>query len=192
MGMQGDKSAPSGRVDIYLYRLDGDFRRKPKEVSQKGRALLAYAVKERYGLVTGPEDVGLLEKGKPYFPAWPRIHFNISHSGQYVGLALGDLPVGFDIQEKEQAAFEQMGRHVFSAEEAAAFSRAEDPADFFYRAWVRKEAWIKWSGEGFYRDIKSLPDEGVTRYLDVEAGYYCALHTEVPVETVLRRIEALP
>ena len=42
------------------------------------------------------------ERGKPYFPHAPQLHFSISHSGAYWSCALSDQTVGFDLQETEQ------------------------------------------------------------------------------------------
>ena len=36
--------------------------------------------------------------GKPYLPDVTDFHFNLSHSGQYVVLAIGHLPLGVDVE----------------------------------------------------------------------------------------------
>ena len=38
------------------------------------------------------------ENGKPYFPAYPDFHYNISHSGGLVVCGFADHPLGIDIQ----------------------------------------------------------------------------------------------
>jgi hypothetical protein len=42
------------------------------------------------------------KNGKPYLPDYPGIYFNISHSGDYVAVALSCHPVGIDVQEKRE------------------------------------------------------------------------------------------
>ena len=46
----------------------------------QARDLLALAVRETWGLSPLPE-IACQEGGKPYFPGYPGLHFNLSHSG---------------------------------------------------------------------------------------------------------------
>ena len=39
--------------------------------------------------------------GKPYLPDVTDFHFNLSHSGQYVVLAIGHLPLGVDVERMQ-------------------------------------------------------------------------------------------
>ena len=51
------------------------------------------------GVTEGDFTVVRAERGKPYFPNTPSIHFSVSHSGDIFACAFSDEPVGVDIQE---------------------------------------------------------------------------------------------
>ena len=60
--------------------------------------LLRQALREEYGLTELPRiETG--EKGKPFFPERPDIHFNLSHCQTAVACALDASPLGVDVQE---------------------------------------------------------------------------------------------
>ncbi len=56
------------------------------------------------------------EHGKPHITGHP-IHYNISHSGQYVVLVVADSEVGVDVQEKKGRRLSAMAKRFFSEEE---------------------------------------------------------------------------
>ena len=64
-----------------------------------GRELLAMALYELYDLRLQPEDISATEKGKPFLPAYPTVHFNISHCDGLVACAVDDSPVGVDAEK---------------------------------------------------------------------------------------------
>ena len=51
------------------------------------------------GLSDDDFTVARAERGKPYFPNTPSVHFSVSHSGDIFACAFSDAPVGVDIQE---------------------------------------------------------------------------------------------
>ena len=46
-----------------------------------------------------PDMLECTEDGKPFLPGLPDIHFNLSHSGDYIACAFSDQEVGLDLQE---------------------------------------------------------------------------------------------
>ncbi|MFG6358425.1 MAG: 4'-phosphopantetheinyl transferase superfamily protein [Acetatifactor sp.] len=116
--------------------------------------------------------------GKPYIADVPW-HYNLSHSGDYVALAMGDAPVGIDIQqmrpyrdtlvrrffaEREAAAYERTGETAAYERTGAAAGPGErlyadresaygDRTAFFYMLWCRKEAYGKLRGTGLTEDV---------------------------------------
>jgi 4'-phosphopantetheinyl transferase len=139
--------------------------------------------------VTAPQRVPLcvLPGGKPalgYESATRGLHFNLSHCGELALFAFADRDVGIDVERL--ARHSDMGRvaaHFFSPEEAVAFRRLVgiERARFFYRTWVRKEAYVKATGEGFALDpsrvsIATPAGSGITLHDEagtqrVDAGY---------------------
>ena len=56
------------------------------------------------------------EKGRPYFPDLPEVHFSIAHSGDMAICAVSDVPVGVDIQEWRELKADVAGRFFHPAE----------------------------------------------------------------------------
>lgn len=114
--------------------------------------LLHYALCEKLGLSfehTKPFSIGYGEKGKPYLTEYPGIHFNLSHSGDYVCCAVGDMPVGVDIQEKVKV-HEKLAERFFTPADQRMLSECgeEERQALFFRMWSIKESYLKLTGEG--------------------------------------------
>lgn len=138
--------------------------------SAAGRLLLARALGDYLGRTPSAEELAGQSKsanGKPFFPAYPDFHYNISHSGDYVVCAYSAQPIGIDIQQipdKARRAASIAG-HFFSDREAAAL---QDLPDFemrrlFTRFWTSRESYIKLTGRGLAEPFKSF-------YPDLSAG----------------------
>ena len=123
--------------------------------SAAGRLLLARALEDYLGRAPSAEELAGQSKsanGKPFFPAYPDFHYNISHSGDYVVCAYSAQPIGIDIQQipdKARRAASITG-HFFSDREAAAL---QDLPDFemrrlFTRFWTSRESYMKLTGRG--------------------------------------------
>ena len=89
----------------------------------------------------GKEEILIGPKGKPYFANGP--FFNLSHAGEYVGLAVSDEEVGFDLENIERCDL-SIVRAAFTAEEGQRIHSKQD----FALAWTRKEAVAKCLGDG--------------------------------------------
>jgi hypothetical protein len=102
------------------------------------------AAQDRYGSfgVSAPQDDRLA------------LHFNISHSGELVALAIAHEPVGIDIEEiRVTRDLHRIARRFFSAEEA---ERVDADADQFFRIWTAKEAVVKAIGSGVFDHLQSF------------------------------------
>lgn len=80
--------------------------------------------------------------GKPYIEG---LHFNLSHSGQYVVMSVSEHEVGIDIQQKITVS-EVGAKAFFSDGELQRACRS----DFgLAELWCRKEAFLKCTGNGW-------------------------------------------
>ena len=183
-----DNGLPLEEVFVSYLRLDREHKYKPKDISRKGRELLAYALNTHFGLTDDPLEIELQECGKPYLTRHPEIEFNISHSGIYVMTAVSTEKVGIDVQEIEDRSLDALAKHVCSPEELRLFWESEDKADYFYRLWVRKEAYIKWTGEGLSRELKSIPFDGWFDFIPVDPDYCAGLHAARPLQVHLEEV----
>ena len=89
--------------------------------------------------------------GKPYLAQAPA--FNLSHSGEYVVLAVGEGEVGTDIEKCEPAHL-KLAKRVFTPREQAWMQAA--PMERFARLWTLKESVMKATGKGLQLDPGSF------------------------------------
>lgn len=89
--------------------------------------------------------------GKPILTNAP-VHFNLSHSGDFVLCAVDDQPVGVDIEAIRPISPKLIDR-VCSDEERA-FVRGDSGR--FLRLWTAKEAIVKHSGVGLHGDLRKI------------------------------------
>lgn len=90
------------------------------------------------------------EMGKPYLEGNP-LYFNVSHSGEYLALAVSCFPVGVDIQETRPIR-EGMYRKVVQPMEQCLIG--EDREKDFLRLWALKESFVKAEGRGLRIPMK--------------------------------------
>lgn len=98
--------------------------------------LLRMALQELHGWRELPE-IALTDRGKPWFPQHPEVHFNLSHTAGAVLVGVAEAPLGVDIE------------HVRPVSQRAMRRLADvDTREDFFRSWVRREARAKRSGDG--------------------------------------------
>lgn len=189
-----------------LYILDMIQFQKSKycaEPSKRGKHHAAgqYLLRQVIGeVVYEHAEFAKNEHGKPYIVG-SLIHYNISHSGQYVVLATADSEVGVDVQEKRLVRLEAMAKRFFAKEEWQAFSECgseEEKKDLFYYIWCRKEAYGKYLGTGLNTEVLQtnvLPDAEEIQWIEYEAveGYQISIccGKEEKVEEVISVFEGL-
>ncbi|MDR1917281.1 MAG: 4'-phosphopantetheinyl transferase superfamily protein [Synergistaceae bacterium] len=104
----------------------------------------------------GARKVGAIfigKYGKPRVEDGP--HFNISHSGDYVLLAVNDAPVGIDIELWTDEDCSALADAAFHEDERALLGRSPSARSFF-DLWTLKESYIKMLGTGLSTDTKSF------------------------------------
>jgi 4'-phosphopantetheinyl transferase len=122
---------------------DGDRRR-----SIVGRAALRHLLSRHFGVEPQAFHFELQENGKPFLRE-SDIHFNVSHSGEVVAIALAANEVGVDIEAKHRIPeIAAIAARFFSKDEAERVRVATDATDEFLRIWTMKEAVVKGAGQG--------------------------------------------
>ena len=155
------------KIDRYRF-----LRDRMQSLAAEG--LLLFARKEA-GLPASAFAYAYGKNGKPYFADAPELCFNLSHSGNFVMLAVSDAPIGCDI-ERIRTADDRVARHIMTPEEFAAFCACEESERdaHFTGLWTAKESYLKACGEGILTDPAAI---------FIEAG---------PVPRIFRSGERMP
>ena len=123
-----------------------------------GRATLRILIGDYIGTPADLVPLGVLPSGKPSIDARAnsqRLHFNLSHTESDAVFAFSAKPIGIDIQKMEGfAEAHRVAAHFFAPAEAATFDRidATERERYFFRTWVRKEAYLKATGQALAVD----------------------------------------
>ena len=105
------------------------------------------------------EPILFTKMGKPYYENGP--FFNISHSGNYIVMAVSNKEVGVDIEENIAKDMSPLLR-IFNEAEAKVIKEHSD----FYYLWCAKESLIKCTGSTInkIKEVPSLPLNGLKTY----------------------------
>src|SRR5215471_7648239 len=117
------------------FHRDGDRRR-----SIVGRAALRHLLSRHLGVEPQAFRFELRKNGKPFLPQ-SDLHFNVSHSGEVVAIALAPHEIGVDVEAKRHIPdMAAIAARFFSTDEAQRLCTATDAIDEFFRIWTMKEA----------------------------------------------------
>jgi 4'-phosphopantetheinyl transferase len=97
------------------------------------------------------------EYGKPFLNRNCGLHFNVSHSGDWVVCAVDNEPIGIDIEKIRPVELE-IAEQFFSDEEYKRLiaKNPEDQQHFFFDLWTLKESYIKAVGKGLSIPLKTF------------------------------------
>lgn len=156
--------------------------------SAAARILVAKALHTFLGRTPSPGELEgevRAEGGKPYFPAYPDFHYNISHSGSYAVCAFCDQPVGIDLQKipEDPRRVLLIAKRFFSGEEQEALrelqgkNETEAMCRLFCRYWTARESYIKLTGRGLAEPFGNFRP-------DLEAGIILVLKSDSSDQSV--------
>ena len=95
--------------------------------------------------------------GKPRLEGHPEIYFNISHCAACVACALGDAPVGIDVENRFPWKESLAARICHPLErERLRKLEPEEQEQWLNRIWSRKESYLKYLGTGIRRDLREF------------------------------------
>jgi 4'-phosphopantetheinyl transferase len=130
-------------------KLSKFIRKKDVLRSLLGEWLLRWAMCKKHSIDNSQIKIRRGEYGKPFLQN-NIIHFNISHSEEWVICAISDSPIGIDI-EKIVPINTEIGKRFFSKKEYLELFKKKDEKEkleYFYRIWTLKESFIKAEGLG--------------------------------------------
>ena len=143
---------------------------KVKQMSFYGEAVTLGLLRSGYS-VAGLPLIEYTEKGKPFI-SYGSPFFNISHTDGCIFIAISDREIGIDAEVK-RAFDSKVADRYFSQAENTYVSAAVDKDVAYTRIWTRKEAYVKYTGEGIdlsrFREVDAF-DERIATF-SVENKY---------------------
>lgn len=126
----------------------------PKEQSLAARQLLLQLLSEHCGIDALPV-MGMWFGGKPYFPHYPHINFNLAHCKSAAMAVISDKEVGCDIEDVLTKESLILLHVVFKQEDIDIILASDNPPLEMTKLWTRKEALVKHDG--------NIPDDPADR-----------------------------
>jgi 4'-phosphopantetheinyl transferase len=140
------------------------------------KLLLQYALAQN-NLPFDWEQLNYTEKERPFFKNL-EIDFNISHSGKYVALVIGNDRYGIDIEQHRPVKIDLLNRQ-FTESEWKLIRNSKDQLHQFFKFWSIKESAIKADGRGVEVLSKTqILSENEVLVEDKKWQYYQFLHIE--------------
>lgn len=109
------------------------------------RLLLQQLLSEHCGIDSLPK-MGVRFGGKPYFPQYPHIHFNLAHCKSAAMAVISDKKVGCDIEDVLTKDCLDLLHVVFRQEDIDIILASDNPPLEMTKLWTRKEAVVKHNG----------------------------------------------
>ena len=102
------------------------------------------------------------ERGKPYLPAHPGLHFNQSDSGEWMVIGTASSEIGIDIEKIRPRPYAALLNRWFLPEErltveAVQRKQPEKSLAEFIRLWTCKESILKYIGCGLGAELQQHP-----------------------------------
>jgi 4'-phosphopantetheinyl transferase len=121
-----------------------------------GELMIRRLLCERLGIKNQELRIRYGEKGKPFVPDSP-VHFNLSHSGDWVVAAVSEQPVGIDVERIKPNKL-AIARRFFTETEVRSIMDLpeEQRLDQFYSLWTLKESYLKAVGKGLTLSLGSF------------------------------------
>lgn len=160
--------------------------------------LLHFALKKHHSVNEKELKIVKNEYGKPSLQEYPDIHFNVSHSGDWVICAVSDFAVGVDVEVTREHDM-QIAKRFYAESEYESLLASRQPSDLFVTYWTLKESYVKAEGKGmsipfhsFAFDVSgdeiTLQVEGKPcntyefQVYDIEEGVKAATCSQEPIE----------
>ncbi len=188
--------------EILKKSLPSDIRsyRNPKDIDASflGRFLLLKGIEKLGYPKEYLTDIGYSSYGKPFFKTHPKLGFSISHSGDLVVCAIGEIvQIGIDVEY-----YKKINLHNFKSQlthlQWETLEASSQPEKLFYQFWVQKEALTKANGKGLihsFSEIEIMNNiaiiEAVSWYLfslEIDQHYCCWLALNSVAEIRIEKV----
>jgi 4'-phosphopantetheinyl transferase len=169
----------SKSLEYYLKDLPKEIQRKvmkfhfedDRKRSLLGYMMSRYMLKKFFHLKDGEIIVEKNEYGKPFIKDNPEIHYNISHSKDYVICGVNDKEIGIDIEYMKDLDINIAERFFTHQEYLMLMSTPEnEKLEMFYKLWTLKESYVKYRGTGLSLPLNSFSFEIIKGRIYFQSG----------------------
>lgn len=164
----------------YYLDMAESFCEHRKQMYLSGRSVLFESLKKFYGKDRMPKILSR-EHGKPYFEDITFPRFNLSHTKDFICLALSDSDTGVDLEYvRERKNLDALINRVMCDSEKAHISMLDENGklECFTAMWTVRECLIKLSGNGL-ADLDKIQIDFASRHI-----VYKEVSPSLCVETV--------
>lgn len=124
------------------------------------------------------------ENGKPYVNE--KMHFNLSHSGNYVVAVVADKPIGIDIEKIKSVksnmldyfCSEKDKAYILGEEKSVSENIPDSALIRFFEVWTFKEAFLKCTGEGISKRAAVIEFESYDKYQTAFDGFVLCVYSD--------------
>ena len=168
------------KADDYVALLSHEEQQRAqryRKIEDRHRSILAHALKRvcLAKILNTPTDTLIFEatnKGKPVCKNKNAPHFNLSHSGEFVAVALSSNgEIGVDVERCERTYSEALYERVLSKKQIEQVRQAADASLEFFNFWTQKEALSKAVGLGLGIDFTTLECSGRLGHSQAEINH---------------------
>ena len=213
--------ADAASVDVGLLETTVEALRIPTRAKQMrapaakrlhllGRLVMWFLLYKATGHESIASELSTNKFGKPVVSGCTDLHFNVSHSGEWVVGAICDVPVGIDVEEIRPIDLAMM-YDFFNEQEIVDILERKNPQDrlrYFYDIWTLNESYVKANGKGLAIPIKDFAIRKAGSWIHIfgleTPAYFsqydinpqcilsaCCLTRQAPVQTIVRRAAEL-
>ncbi|MDD2488238.1 MAG: 4'-phosphopantetheinyl transferase superfamily protein [Bacteroidales bacterium] len=126
----------------------------PKQISLWSKQILLEIIKKK-GLKFN-FTIECTVEGKPFFKFNKELHFSISHTNQYIAIALSNKQIGIDIEQERKYKKNLVERFLHPKEALilSNLSTLKEKDQAFTKIWTIKESYVKCTGTGIANNFK--------------------------------------
>lgn len=169
-------------VLIYFSFIKENFSKQ--KCSQIGKEIAQTAACEVLGVEKSDLVFSVGSKGKPYLSSHPQFHFNISHSHNFVTVAVSDSEIGIDC-EKIRSVNLKIAKRYFTEKEQEYINETEPQKNRrFFEIWTKKEAFLKKDGKGISIPLTSFDVTEKNIFTTEKNGFIISVCTEEKPENI--------
>jgi 4'-phosphopantetheinyl transferase len=140
------------KKEILKYKFEADRMR-----TLYGKIMLQELLVKKFHLRKEELNIERTSYGKPYIANLNNIHFNISHSGDWVLCGVGEKELGVDIEHFGKYHKDIVERYFTAQEIYYLESLTEiEKQRYFYFLWSLKESFLKCKGKGLSMPLNSI------------------------------------